>query len=235
MEEVLSALVAIKKELDEQRLEIRDTGKNVTEQVTNNINTLLEEKFKTWEHKHEKLKEIVEDQEKRLYFLEKQEKKRNLVFFGIEESETSYASLERNIINWIEQYFNIKLTYSDIQEVKIGKKSQRPRPIVVIFSTLGTKIKILKHKEALKDTPYYFKEDYPKQVLQKRRELQEQVKMEREKGNIVKIKYDKLVILKPNQKRQLHTSPTNDSQAQSDASSNVNKKKQNVKNSLFST
>ncbi|CAH2088200.1 unnamed protein product [Euphydryas editha] len=64
MEEVLSALVAIKKELDEQRLEIRDTGKNVTEQVTNNINTLLEEKFKTWEHKHEKLKEIVEDQEK---------------------------------------------------------------------------------------------------------------------------------------------------------------------------
>ncbi|CAH2088199.1 unnamed protein product [Euphydryas editha] len=173
MEEVLSALVAIKKELDEQRLEIRDTGKNVTEQ----------------------------------------------------ESETSYASLERNIINWIEQYFNIKLTYSDIQEVKrIGKKSQRPRPIVVIFSTLGTKIKILKHKEALKDTPYYFKEDYPKQVLQKRRELQEQVKMEREKGNIVKIKYDKLVILKPNQKRQLHTSPTNDSQAQSDASSNVNKK-----------
>ncbi|CAH2083513.1 unnamed protein product [Euphydryas editha] len=161
MEEVLSALVAIKKELDEQRLEIRDTGKNVTEQVTHNINTLLEEKFKTWEHKHEILKEIVEDQEKRLYFLEKQEKKRNLVFFGIVESETE--------------------------------------------------------------------EDYPKQVLQKRRELQEQVKMEREKGTIVKIKYDKLVILKPNQKRQLHTSPTNDSQTQSDASSNVNKKNKVLK------
>ncbi|KOB63594.1 Endonuclease-reverse transcriptase, partial [Operophtera brumata] len=176
MDEVMNALKAIKKELNEQRQEIRETGKNVTDQVTQNINSMFDEKFLAWEHKHEKLKEIVENQEKRIYYLEKQERKRNLVFFGIEETETSYASLEKNMINWVEQYFSIKL----------------PRPIVVIFSTLGTKIKILKQKEALKDTHYYFKEDFPKQVLEKRRELQEQVKLEKEKGNIVKIKYDKL-------------------------------------------
>lgn len=226
----MNALKEIKKELDDQRLEIRETGKNITEQVTHNINSLFEEKFMALEHKQERLKEIVETQEQRIYFLEKQERKRNLVFFGIEETETSYASLEKIIINWVEQYFSIKLTYSDIQEVKrIGKKSERPRPIVVIFSTLGTKIKILKHKDALKDTPYYFKEDYPKQVLEKRKELQEQVKLEKEKGNIVKIKYDKLVIRKPNHKRQLHTSPTNDFQVQGDTSTHVNKKNKMLK------
>ncbi|KOB78120.1 Endonuclease-reverse transcriptase [Operophtera brumata] len=170
MDEVMNALKAIKKELNEQRQEIRETGKNVTDQVTQNINSMFDEKFLAWEHKHEKLKEIVENQEKRIYYLEKQERKRNLVFFGIEETETSYASLEKNMINWVEQYFSIKLSYIDIQEVKrIGKKADRPRPIVVIFSTLGTKIKILKQKEALKDTHYYFKEDFPKQVLEKRR------------------------------------------------------------------
>lgn len=230
MEEALIALKAIQRELDELRQETRETGKNVTEQVTHNMNNILEEKLMTWIQKHKKLEEIVEDQERRIYFLEKQERKRNLVFFGIQEIETSYASLEKNIINWIEQYFSIKLSYSDIQEVKrIGKKSERPRPIVVTFSTLGTKIKIIKNKDTIKDTPYYFKEDFPKQVLEKRRELQEQVKLEKEKGNIAKIKYDKLVILKPNYKRQLHTSPTNVSQVQSDTSTHVNKKNKKSK------
>lgn len=232
MEEVLNALKAIKIELDEQRLEIRETGKNVTNQVTQNINSILEEKFSAWEYKHEKLKELVENQEKRIYFLEKQERKRNLVFFGIEETETSYASLERNIIKWIEQYLSVKLTYIDIQEVKrIGMKSDRTRPLVVTFSTLGTKIKIIKQKQSLKDTHYYFKEDYPKQILEKRRELQEQAKLEKEKGNLVRIKYDKLVIIKPNHKRQLHTSPTNDSQSQKDASTHANKKNRTIKTS----
>lgn len=117
------------------------------------------------------------------------------------------------------------MTCSDIHEVKrIGIKSERSRPIVVTFSTLGTKIEILKQKEVLKNTQYHFKEDYPKQVLEKRRELQEQVKLEKEKGNKAKIKYDKLVIIKPNHKRQLHTSPINDSHLQSEASTHPNKK-----------
>lgn len=223
MEEVLNALKEIQRELDEQRQEIRNTGNNITERVTHNINNMMEEKFMAWEQKHEKLKQIVEDQEKRIYFLEKQERKRNLVFFGIQETETSYASLETMFINWIEKYFFIKLSRTDIQEIKrIGKKIERPRPIVVTFSTLGTKIELIKNKRVLKDTPYYFKEDFPRQVLEKRRELQEQLKSEKEKGNLVKIKYDKLVISKPNHKRQLQTSPTNNTEAQPDT--HMNKK-----------
>nr|XP_034833605.1 uncharacterized protein LOC117990222 [Maniola hyperantus] len=172
-------------ELDEQRLEIRETGKNVTEQVTINVNRMLEEKFLAWDEKHEKLKEIVENQQKRIYFLEKQSRNRNIVFFGIEETETSYEKLESNIIKWVEQYFSIELTYRDVQEVKrVGKKGERPRPLVVTFSTLGTKIKIWKQRNTLKDTHYYVKEDYPKYILEKRKELQEQLQLEREKGNI---------------------------------------------------
>ncbi|KOB71954.1 Endonuclease-reverse transcriptase [Operophtera brumata] len=133
-----------------------------------------------------------------------------MVLFGIEETETSYESLEENIIKCVEQYFSIKLTYRDVEEViRLGKKDIRPRPIVVTFSTLGIKIKIFKRKGALKDSQYYLKEDYPKYVLEKRKELQVQLQLEREKGNTAVIKYDKLIILKNITKRKLPTSPEN--------------------------
>ncbi|KAG6456593.1 uncharacterized protein LOC115447650 [Manduca sexta] len=208
MEEVLNTLKSIKIELDEQRIEIRETGKNVTDHVTQNISSIFEEKFLAWEGKLREMKDIVESQGKQIYYLEKQARVRNLVFFGIEENETSYESLERNIIKWIEQYLSTKLTYNDIQEVKrLGKKGERPRPTVVTFTTLGIKIRIFKQKGALKDTQYYIKEDYPKHILEKRKELQEQLKVEREKGNTAILKYDKLIVLKHQSKRKFPSSP----------------------------
>lgn len=192
----MNALRKIQKELDLQKNTILKNGEKVTETVTQNINSILEEKFKILDEKYENLNEKLENQEKRIYFLEKQARIKNIVFFGIEETETSYQMLETIIINFVKKYFSLDLNHRDIQEVKrIGKKGERPRPIITTFITLGTKIKIFKERrEALRETIYYITEDYPKQILEKRKELQEQAKLEREKGNTVKIKYDKLVI-----------------------------------------
>lgn len=209
MDEIMKALKNIQLELDDQRKAIQESGKNVTEQVTKNINKILEEKFFALEEKHEKLKEIVDNQEKRIYFLEKQARQRNIVFFGIEELESSYDTLEKNMLKWLEQHFSIKLSYTDLQEVKrLGKKGDKPSPVVVAFLNLGIKIKIFKQKRALRDTDYYMKEDYPKHVLEKRSQLQEQLKTEREKGNLAFLKYDKLVIPKQTSKRKFSASPT---------------------------
>lgn len=122
-------------------ISIQESGQYVTEQVTQNINKMLEDKFFAWEKKHENLKALVEDQERRIYFLEKEARNRNIVFFGIEEDTySSYDILVMKVIEWIQQHLSIKLTYSDLQEVKrLGKKGDRPRPTVVTFSTLGLK------------------------------------------------------------------------------------------------
>ncbi|GBP37637.1 hypothetical protein EVAR_34674_1 [Eumeta japonica] len=161
MEEIIEALRNIQKELDEQKIAIQQNGEKIQ----------------------------VENQEKRLYFLEKQARQRNIVFFGIEETETSYKNVEINMTKFIKTYFGLHLDPRDLQEIKrIGKKGERPRPITVTFSTLGTKIDILKKKGALKDTEYYVKEDYPQYILQKRKELREQLKIEKEKGNNAVIK-----------------------------------------------
>lgn len=121
------------------------------------------------EEKIGKLKERVENQEKRIYYLEKQARIRNIVYFGIEEKETSYKIFEENIIKWIQQYLSIKLSSNDIQGIKrLRMKGERSRPTVVTFTTLGIKIEIFKQKGALKDTQYYMKEDFPKYVLEKK-------------------------------------------------------------------
>ncbi|XP_046969750.1 uncharacterized protein LOC124537079 [Vanessa cardui] len=214
MEDIMIALRKIQNELDSQKNTILQSGEKVTETVTQNINSILEEKFKIWDEKYEDLKQKLENQEKRIYFMEKQARKNNIVFFGIEETENSYQMLENIIIDFVNKYFSLDLNHRDIQEVKrIGKKGEKSRPIIATFTTLGTKIKIFKQrKEALSKTTYYLMEDYPKQILEKRKVLQEQAITEREKGNIVKIKYDKLVILpktkpKDNNKRILTPSP----------------------------
>lgn len=231
MEEVMNALKMIQKEMVEQKALILESGNNITEHVTQNVNKILEERLFIWEEKQNQLKEKVEDQERRIYFLEKQARQRNVVFFGIEEVETSYLNLENKVIGFIDEYFSVKLDSRDIQEIKrLGRKGERPRPIIVTFSTLSLKINIIKQKGTLKDTPYYMKEDYPKYVLEKRRMLQKQLLIEREKGNIAFLKYDRLVVLDHNvnitnnNKRTLSSSPENDSQKPISEKSHANKK-----------
>ncbi|CAG4930860.1 unnamed protein product [Colias eurytheme] len=173
-----------------------------------------EEKFKDWEEKYNHLKDKVENQEKRIYFLEKCARQRNIIFFGLQEEESSYSDLENIFIGFIEKHFGIKLEIRDIQEIlRLGKKGKGPRPVKVTFITLGRKIEIFKQKRKLDNTEYYIKEDYPKYVLEKRKELQGRIKIEKEKGNKAVIKYDKLIILHNksetynNKKRMFSTSP----------------------------
>ncbi|XP_061729219.1 uncharacterized protein LOC133534148 [Cydia pomonella] len=224
MEEVMSALRKLQQDMDQQKITIERNGEKVTEQITENINKTLDTKFRIWEDSQEKLLQKIEKQEQRLHTLEKQVRQRNLVFFGIEENEKSYSQLETNIIDFINNFLSIKLNNIDIQEARrIGKKSENPRPITVTFTTLGSKIKIIKQKGLLKDTAYYIKEDYPQHILEKRRELQEQAQVEKNKGNKVIIKYDKLIVLKNNsetesssdtRKRNLSISPQNNLNSQ---------------------
>lgn len=228
----MSMLRKIQMELDEQKIMIQKSAENVTERTTENINKILDEKFVNLEEKYGHLNGKVENQEKRLYFLEKEARQRNIVFFGIEETEKSYYDLETTITGFIDKYFSIKLERRDVQAAKrLGKKGEKTRPISVTFATLGQKINIFKQKRVLNNTIYYINEDYPQNVLEKRRELQEKLKIERENGNYAKIKYDKLIVTKnipskitAKKKRTLSGSPENVSKKRTDQRTQANKK-----------
>ncbi|KOB71793.1 Endonuclease-reverse transcriptase [Operophtera brumata] len=109
--------------------------------------------------------------------------------------------------------------YNSIESVRrLGKKGEKVRPIVITLLTMGLKIQIQKNKKNFENTPYYIKEDFPLEVLNKRKELQVQLEKEREQGRMAIIKYDKLIVLNNrsprveqkqtnNQKRNLSESP----------------------------
>ncbi|CAH2096381.1 unnamed protein product [Euphydryas editha] len=89
---------------------------------------------------------------------------------------------------------NIHCERNEIESVKrLGRKSEKPRPITVTFTTMGKKITLLQNKKNMKNSAIYFKEDYPLKVLEKRKQLQTEIlkyKAEELTNALKNIKYD---------------------------------------------
>lgn len=213
----------LEKLLHELRLQIRSDN-NITaveqeERITANINKNIDEKFQHVKKEIEELKQTNEEQEKRLALVEKQIRANNLIFFGVDEGEKSYEDLERKLVTIIRS-MGINCDKSNLETVRrMGKLTHgKIRPINTTLTTYGMKLSILKNKKKLDNTDIYIKEDFPPQVLETRRLLQEQLKKVRDEGRIAYIRYDKLVIKEPNltkkdvnsKKRELETSPPHD-------------------------
>lgn len=214
MEELKSMFSQIQKEIAENKIAMH----KMSDDIQANLCQKLDEKLNIFQNNFIDLQGKVENQENRLYILEKQARSRNLVIFGLQAEDISYSSLESMIIEFINKHLKVELKSENIESVRrIGKPSGKPRPIILTLVTLGKKIEIIKNKRELNGTKFYITEDYPKHILEKRKELQKQAKIEIEKGNKVQIKYDKLIILKDNfsterrgkKKREPSSSPQN--------------------------
>ncbi|KOB62006.1 Endonuclease-reverse transcriptase, partial [Operophtera brumata] len=156
----------------------------------------IDEKLGNFKAQLDELKISHDKQEERLAYIEKEIRVRNLVFFGIPEQEQTYFELEDVILNTINEVLKVECHKSDIQHVRrIGKMSDKPRPINVGLTTYGKKVHIMKNKYKLLETSLHIKEDYPHKVLQERRNLQGQLKIEIEGGKKAFIKYNKLIVV----------------------------------------
>ncbi|CAH2207428.1 jg1548 [Pararge aegeria aegeria] len=95
----------------------------------------------------------------------------------------------------------MELSYreNDIESLRrLGKRGSNARPVVVTMSTLGRKIELLRNKHKLSKTSIYIKEDFSQKTLQKRKELQEEIKIRRGQGENVVLRRDKIIKLKIN-------------------------------------
>ncbi|KAJ8726615.1 hypothetical protein PYW07_001313 [Mythimna separata] len=193
MDEIMKMLGNIQGDILKQKQDMKEMEQNIKDSINRNI----DDKFNRIEAKTKELECKIEQQQKTIEYLDKQLRKRNLVFFGVEEKEKSYEDLCFIILDIINNKMEINCTQWEIETViRVGKKAGKLRPIVVTLTTTGRKIEILKKKKSLENTCMYIKEDYPVNVLQKRKELQETLKLEREAGNLVALRYDKIVTLK---------------------------------------
>lgn len=212
MEEIKKLLENMQQEMRQQKTERLQMKEDITNTINNNIN----EKFKLFEIKNEILEKKIQEHSTSINSLERYIRRKNLVMFGVEEGENSYHELEEKILKIINTYFSIQYDRNNIEAVRrLGKKGEKVRPVIISFSTLGQKLTIQKNGKCLRNTQYYIKEDYPLDVLNKRKELQTQLKREKDQGKTAFIKYDKLIVLDNNKntsrqhknKRNLSESP----------------------------
>lgn len=179
---------------------------------TEKIMQTIDEKIKPLKEENKMLKLEVEELNKKIITLENTNRQNNILIHGLEETDTNYKELYR-LVTQIFMKLSVKIENYDINKMyRIGKqKPGKTRPVLICFTTFNKKIEVLKNKKKMPENSY-ITDDFSKETLQQRKELQEQLKQEREKGHKVFIKHNKIVVKKQKEnekrKRDESTSPT---------------------------
>lgn len=181
MKEIIEKLNKMDKKMDNYQEQIR--------KITNE-NTELKNKVTQMEQK-------IGIQDKRIQQLEKESKRKNLVVYGIEETENETCEIRNNKIKQILDKIKVKINMEvDIIQIRrIGKKetdNNRNRPLWLELSREDKKIEIIRAAKNLKGTKIWISEDLPKAIQDKRKALIPYLKSAREKGCRASIIYDKL-------------------------------------------
>lgn len=200
------------------RMQIKEDSvsslKQMEENITKTITDKIEDKFSKFESNIQQIQNKQEEHEKKLDNIERKLRQKNLIFFGISEEEKSYSELEEIMIQIINLNMEVEIDRRDLEFVgRMGKKGTKPRPVRLTLTTFGKKLAIFQRKSSLDGTGTYIKEDFPPNILEKRKVLISQLQEYREKGIPAILKYDRLivkekaVIQNTNKKRSLPESP----------------------------
>ena len=132
------------------------------------------------------LEQRADDQEAR-------SKRNNLLFFGLKRDEKESAQASENKVKTL-----IKEKLGMTEEIvfdRVHRVGGKPdAPLIARCTFYKDKINVLKNKGKLNGTGFYIKEDFPANVRDVRKKLNELVKENREKGETVKIVYDHVYI-----------------------------------------
>lgn len=198
MDEVREMFLKLQNDITSTKSSIKDMETNITKNINNNMIEIV----KNLQSKIEILEEENASQENRIDRIERTQRQRNIIIFGVDEKERGYDDLTQIVLKILNDIMKVNCTIFEIQALRrVGRKGDRIRPIAISFTTLGRKIEVQKKWKTLKNSNsnYSISEDYPPKILAKRKTLMEQANIEKEKGNKVLIKYDKLIILPSNQ------------------------------------
>ena len=140
-------------------------------------------------------------------YLESYSRRENLKFFGIPEKEANVEeggeTLDTRAV--LLQFWETALGFQDpksnieIQRVhRVGKSNNgKPRPILARFLRFQDRERILRRGFKLKGTEYMMLQDFPQEIIEKRRKMMPKLKEARGKGlrvSFSKSEPDKLII-----------------------------------------
>lgn len=190
------------------RLELDKQTETITQAVTKNIMQNIDERIQPLIEENKTLKSEIEILNKKLNYLDNASRKNNIVLHGIKETENNHAGLVEKVSDILNTTLGVQIENIYINKIhRLGKQNPaKIRPIIISFTTFNKKIEILKNKRKLPEN-IYITEDFTKETLEKRKELRNQVKREKEKGNEAFIRNNEVVIKqKVNEKRKRESS-----------------------------
>lgn len=184
----------MKQELEKQAVLINNNTEKIMLTIDDKIKPLIEE--------NKILKCEIQELNKKISTLEDATRKNNIILHGLKETETNYTQLFK-ITSQIFKKLEVKMENYDINKIhRIGKKNtDKIRPILISFTTYTKKMQVLKNKNKMPENTY-ITEDFSKDTMPKRKEPQKELNQEREKGNQVFIRNNKIIVKpKENEKR----------------------------------
>lgn len=169
--------------------------KDITESVTKSVLESIHKTLASVIEENKTLKTKIDSLQKKIGFLEDNKRKHNLIFFGVNETEQE-GSLIEYTKNIIEKETDTSIQAYEISAVqRLGAKGKGTRPLLVRFTSIWKRNLILRNKKQnLNRSTITIKEDFSKEVLQKRTELIPRLLNESKNGKIAYLKKDKLIV-----------------------------------------
>ncbi|XP_059055805.1 uncharacterized protein LOC131849708 [Achroia grisella] len=165
---------------------------------TTEISKTIDEKIQPLIIENKELKQEVQSLKVKILEMEKQTRKNNIILHGVTEKEENYTELQELVVETLNKLsVETALQEWDKWELsrvqRLGKKKEsKIRPILITLTLTWRRTEILKNKSKFPKN-IYVTEDFPKDILLKRKELKIKMKEEIAKGKIY-ISYDKLVV-----------------------------------------
>lgn len=209
MEQLMNQLM--EKMLLKMKEEFEKQTNTITKNVTDSVVGTIDEKLKPLLQENQELKKQVNTLKSKIKQLERDARKSNIIVHGVKESENSNSELVALVLDILNTTNTNSSESWDKWEIssarRLGeKREQKPRPILITVTLEWRKFELWKNKRLLPEN-IYITEDFPKDVMDKRKELRIQQQEQIKNGKQAFIRYDKLIIKeKPVEKRK--RSPT---------------------------
>lgn len=183
------------KSINEIKLMISETNTDVKE--TKTIINDIRDEIRANKKEIKYLKKVVSQQQEKIIFLDNKLRQNNIVIHGLaEEADESFEQLHQLVGNVLNEKVGMNLSNQDIDNVyRMGRKrTGSARSILTSFTTLRVRNEIMRKKGVLKGTDIFITEDFSKVVREARKELGKVARTLRERGEVVKLRYDKLLV-----------------------------------------
>lgn len=143
------------------------------------------------------MKTEIKAQGMKIANLEREIRKKNLIFKGIMEDEKEDFELTKHKTIKICESLGVPIKPEfDVDQVRrIGKQIPgKPRPILLQLTTTNKKFEILGKTKGLRGSNIWIDEDYPKEIQEERKILVSEMKEAWKKGEKAQLRYNKLII-----------------------------------------